>query len=99
MSGNKRNNFYMKSNSHLPGLASTLLSQASPHADIALVTWAAGEEAGAGSGAAPLVLPAHQALLLPHMPALAALLCSSCSPHDAMVQLLLLLSPLFLPPL
>ena len=90
MSENKQNNFYMKSNSHLPSLAFTLRSQPSPHADIALVAWPAGEEAGGGSGAAPLVLPGHQALLQPHLTALAAL-CSSCSPHVSMVLLLLLL--------
>ena len=103
MSGNIENNFYMKSHSHLPSLASTLLLQPALHSDITLVTWAAGEEAGVrevaggGAGALPLVLPAHQALLLPHLPALAGLLCPSCSPHDPLVLLLLLLLLQFLP--
>ena len=65
--------FFLKSSTHLSSLVSSLLS--SPQGDITLVT-------------PSLTLTAHRALLLPHLPALAALLCPSCSPHDPLLLLL-----------
>ena len=60
--------------SHLSSLSSLLLHSTS-QCDITLVT-------------PSLSLQAHKALLLPLLPSLLPLLCSSCSPHDPLVLLL-----------
>ena len=64
--------FYVKSSSHMPSLASSLLSPC--QADVSLVC-------------PSLSLPAQKALLLHHLPSLLPLLCPSCSPHDPLVLL------------
>merc|ERR1719319_1671510 len=69
----------MASSSHLSSLSSSLLSSSllsSPlHPDVTLVT-------------PSLPLHTHRALLLPLLPSLSTLLCSSCSPHDPLTLLL-----------
>ena len=64
----------MASSAHLSSLSSSLLSSP-PFPDIFLAT-------------PSLTLPAHQAILLPLLPSLLPLLCSSCSPHDPLLLLL-----------
>ena len=66
--------FHVDSPSHLSSLSSLLLHSSS-QCDITLVT-------------PSISLQAHKALLLPLLPSLLPLLCSSCSPHDPLVLVL-----------